>query len=975
MSRSTKSFRIQPITPRQGEGGAFMHHVIQSMLACATGLGLALPAQAAPLPFAQYPAEAAYRLPAPNVIVSVDNARGMEQPDPGAVRQPSGPQPTRLDAVRRMLARLFDPSSLPDGSVRLAYQAAFGCTRLPRDGEPIEAQCIHNGIPNRMAPLAGSTDTGESSTRGACMRWLAELRTGDSAGADSLGSEARRYLAQTGAENPWQDVPGAAQPAAVPKPCRRAYHLLLADGQSLESLGGPASGDANPPIETVRGISAIRRALDGIAGPVGAGDGGEHISGAIAGSAAPARGPVTLFTSAYQAGAWSGYVFASQATGEPPGAMAPDPGWGVVEARAGRAHRTTADRLDALPDVGARLILTHNGERGVPFQWSAESGTLLSSAQQQWLQSSARDAGHGARLLNYLRGDRSFESGDAPNGFRPRASRQGDIVHSQIWHVGKPSAGHADSSYRAFARTHADRPAMLYVGGNDGMLHGFAAATGDEMIAYVPQGVYRNLPQLASRAYRHRYFVDGSPFTGDVELGQPPGQTQWRTLLVGTLGAGGPGYFVLDVTTPTSPQQPGSGNFAQQHAQALVVMDRSDGGDPDIGHILAAPTLSEANAQRSLQITRTNNRRWAAILGNGYNSRRERPVLLVQYLDGERELLKIEAASAPGSPGNGLSAPQFLDVNGDDVPDFIYAGDLDGNLWKFDISAASDQRWRVANQGAPFYRSRREGSPQPITAAPVLRAQPRAGGLLVAFGTGRNLTEADQGDASVQSVYAVMDYTRYALIESGEDQGKVAVDSARSSLPAAAQSRSELMAQKVQDGDRPGTPGAGSGSQRAYWSISHTPFAYCTTTPCAPDERKGWYIDLPAPRERVLQSPAFYDGNVLEILSHVPAAPAAPPSADRAAVESCGGGLTAAQDFRMLLQMATGAPAQTRTMDVNGDGRIDADDGNAARSSAAAHEIRWKTGARNIRIAPDGPAESLGAIPTIVLRPSWRHIK
>lgn len=696
----------------------------------------------------------------------------------------------------------------------------------------------------------------------------------------------------------------------------------------------------------------------------------EAVSGITTVSGMPAG---TGFASAYNPQAWSGYLFAHRVFAAPsaahPPAIEPHPDWGVTADRPWRPHRTTADRLDALPGTDGRLILSHNGEHGVPFRWTIEEGTQLSRTQQGMLQPPDRDADHGPRLLDYLRGARTHESASAASGFRPRASRQGDIVHSRIWHVGRPAAEYAEKSYREFAARHANRPAMLYVGGNDGMLHGFAAATGEEIIAYVPQGVYRHLPLLADPAYTHRYLVDGSPFTGDVDLGTTLGAPAWKTLLMGTLGAGGPGYFLLDVTDL------GSDRFRESLATDLVVMDRTDGSDPDIGHIFAHPTPNEANARRTLQITRTNNRRWAAIVGNGYNSRRERPVLLVQYLDGLRELLKMEAVpTGPEEPGNGLSAPQFLDVNGDGIPDFVYAGDLQGNLWKFDIAAASDSRWHVANQGAALYSAARDGRPQPITAAPVLRVHPQAGGLLVAFGTGRDLTDADRSDHSVQSVYAIMDYTRYALAGQGVDQGKVVIDASLPRRPTAPRSRSELMEQKLRDGDRPAGP--------SYGSVQSTPFAYCVETPCSADQRKGWYVDLPQSRERVLQSLRFPDGGqVLEIISQVPAqpssakAPQASPATAPALAQPCEDVPGSARTYRTWIHIATGAPSQARTMDADGDGRITGDDGHVVRSTAPAHEIRLTTRTGEKRIGLDGQGDTTSSIPTIMLRPGWRHLK
>ena len=72
-------------------------------------------------------------------------------------------------------------------------------------------------------------------------------------------------------------------------------------------------------------------------------------------------------------------------------------------------------------------------------------------------------------------------------------------------------------NYSEFITTYYNRLPIIYVGGNDGMLHGFSAETGEEKIAYVPKGVYKNLSRLTNADYNtdHRYFVDGSPVVGD----------------------------------------------------------------------------------------------------------------------------------------------------------------------------------------------------------------------------------------------------------------------------------------------------------------------------------------------------------------------------------------------------------------------------------------------------------------------------
>ncbi|WP_319016925.1 pilus assembly protein [Diaphorobacter aerolatus] len=453
-------------------------------------------------------------------------------------------------------------------------------------------------------------------------------------------------------------------------------------------------------------VDQLKQAMSGVIARIVPSD-GQVISGYAS------NGGNATYVAAYEASGWSGQIHASLLEPGPEKGV-PNPEWGLPP------RHSTAASLDSLASVDQRVILTHNGATdqggGIPLRWQS-----LSLAQQAQLQSHGSSASYAQNLVQFLRGDRSLESNDPSTGFRMRRSRQGDIVHSRIWHVGKPMSGHADKGYRDFSIQHASRPPVLYVGGNDGMLHGFSARTGDELVAYVPLGAHPHLHLLAAQDYRHRYYVDGSPFTGDALIG-----TQWKTFLVGAMGAGGPGYFVLDATSPE--------RFSESAASELVVMDRTDGSDPDVGHIFAAPTLDEANARRALQITRLNNGRWAVVLGNGYGSANGRPVLLIQYLDGARELIKIAAtAPSPTTAGktpmvaNGLSAPQFLDVNSDGIPDAVYAGDLQGRLWKFDIAAASDQRWAVALGGAPLFTAVRNGKSQPITVAPVLRVHPEVG--------------------------------------------------------------------------------------------------------------------------------------------------------------------------------------------------------------------------------------------------------
>ncbi|QNP47322.1 pilus assembly protein [Diaphorobacter aerolatus] len=244
---------------------------------------------------------------------------------------------------------------------------------------------------------------------------------------------------------------------------------------------------------------------------------------------------------------------------------------------------------------------------------------------------------------------------------------------------------------------------------------------------------------------------------------------------------------------------------------------------------------------------------------------------------------------------------------------------------------------------------------------------------MVAFGTGQELTEADSGDTAVQTVYAVMDYTRYRIQESGEDKGKALVDTTRRELPSPAASRADLMPQGVQDQPVSGDPRAG----RIFWQLLNAPFNYCTRSPCGLNEKRGWYLDLPAERERVLDPIGFYGGgNLLEITSRVPATAVGLIAGDGQPIEACEQDPRPGQTYRTVLNILTGAAQKSRILDTNGDGQVTTDDAPASRSTAARQELRVPASdGAQLRQGSDGTTDRLQALPTRVLRPSWRHLK
>ncbi len=339
----------------------------------------------------------------------------------------------------------------------------------------------------------------------------------------------------------------------------------------------------------------------------------------------------------------------------------------------------------------------------------------------------AKAAAPGEPLVNFLRGDRSHEGTDLQTSryFRQRPYLLGDIVNSEAVYVRRAMFNYADAGYATFKTSVANRRPVVYVGANDGMLHAFDAENGNELWAYVPTMVMPNLYKLADKNYetRHQFYVDATPVAGDAYIGG-----QWRTLLVGGLGAGGRGYYALDITDPDNPR-------------ALWEFTHANLG------------LSFGRAE----ITKLGNGTWVVIVGSGYNN--------TGPGDGQGRLFVIDAASgtllssivASDSTNTGPSSTGLAHVRAwvdnaelDNTAKRVYAGDNAGNVWRFDINGVL---------GAPAVRlatlSGSTGQAQPVTARPEVGEV--NGIAMVYVGTGRYLGSSDLVDTRPQSIYGIKD--------------------------------------------------------------------------------------------------------------------------------------------------------------------------------------------------------------------------
>ncbi|WP_151705079.1 pilus assembly protein [Nitrincola alkalilacustris] len=390
---------------------------------------------------------------------------------------------------------------------------------------------------------------------------------------------------------------------------------------------------------------------------------------------------------------------------------------------------------DHIPDPNDRKIFTINPatNAGVKFEWSdgitADQATHLISEE----------------LVNYLRGS---DEDEIRNGgsFRDRLSPLGDIINSPPVYVGEElNFGYANNndlaaSYITFleqnkALAETSRRATIYVGANDGMVHAFDADTGVEHFAFVPNAVIPTMPELADQNYSHRFFVDGEFNVSHIQRGG-----QWRTVLVGGLGAGGNSIFALDVT------EPGAFNDAN------VLWEFTD---PDLGYTFGRPTVARMQ-------TANNAWKWVAVFGNGYHSNDRTAALYIVDMDDGSLIKKIEVDD---EGGNGLSAPTLV-ANNERVITEAYAGDLKGNLWKFDFTGNGVNQWDVAfKQGQnslPLFKAlgpSPDENVQPITSRPAVGGLPE-GGRIVIFGTGKFFEVGDNdtsGNPPLQSIYGIKD--------------------------------------------------------------------------------------------------------------------------------------------------------------------------------------------------------------------------
>ncbi len=437
-------------------------------------------------------------------------------------------------------------------------------------------------------------------------------------------------------------------------------------------------------------------------------------------------------------------------------------------------------------DTQRRIVTLNDAtQTAVPFRLASLSAAQQASLTSGWSAVSPQPAAQA--VLNFLRGDKSNE-GINTTSFRTRSHILGDIVYSAAVPVGAPeapfldtgTAGSPNPGYGAFKASKALRTPMVYVGSNDGMLHAFSdsvANGGQEAWAYIPAALFgggdpndtAHTPapsyQLGALAYRrggiplysHRFYVNATPRVWDVDFAytnksvQPQTGNDWRTILVGGLGAGGRSVYALDVTTPIAPPPPYVSSDTEATAASKVLWEFTDA---NLGYVYDAPTLVKTYAYG-----------WVVLVASGFNNPGGKGYLYVLNPNAPSKagqlLKKIPLPGDTGTDTDPTDLSTIRAFTGSRQNPYVlqaYGGDMKGNVWRFDLSNPDANLWKAEKIATLKDGS---GKAQPITTGVRIEIDQNNNVDRYLFvGTGKLLDQQDLVDTSViNSFYVIRDGT------------------------------------------------------------------------------------------------------------------------------------------------------------------------------------------------------------------------
>jgi len=413
-----------------------------------------------------------------------------------------------------------------------------------------------------------------------------------------------------------------------------------------------------------------------------------------------------------------------------------------------------------------------------------------------------RTVSEAAAVVNYIRG--VDQPGMRSRQINSTTQRLGDVIYSSPTPVGAPSENlhllYGDESYWDFFVQYKNRRTIVYVGGNDGMLHAFNGgwydkvnrkfsgiksgytewALGQETWGFVPYNLLPHLNYLSKPDYGlkggdHAYFVDQTPYVFDAQIfgghgvsGQPDRANVsthpngWGTILVIGFRSGGglseiypdpgdtsssvtvrPAYLIFDITDP------------EQAPKLLTEFSHEK-----LGASMSIPTVSTVDS--------ANGTDWYLVFGSGPspNSKGHRQVISEQ--NAHLLMLNLKTLSLEAGFGNGgvmdlgesnsfVGDIVAVDIDLDATTDAIYFGTVtaveggkasdDSNL-SSGLDAWGGKLFRLRTDpgtGTGSHHWKKDlmfDAQAPITARPNISFDKNKN-RWIHFGTGRFYTEED----------------------------------------------------------------------------------------------------------------------------------------------------------------------------------------------------------------------------------------
>ncbi|MFZ6686451.1 pilus assembly protein [Undibacterium sp. SXout11W] len=523
----------------------------------------------------------------------------------------------------------------------------------------------------------------------------------------------------------------------------------------------------------------------------------------------------------------------------------------------------------------ARNIVTWDPVAGTgkPFQY-----VNLNTTQASAIGGTGSGSDTGVNRVAYLRGDRTNEINSQGVGpYRARTGVLGDIISSSPVWVGGPNlpsnlpttdalynkALPGYSTYATHAAKYADRTNIVYIGANDGMLHGFRAGSpndGSELIAFVPNAVVNSVHSsntyldYSSPSYAHNSYVDATPGTGNLFY-----NNAWHTWVVGGLGAGGNAtgaindvvtaangvLYAIDVTDPTT--------FKESNASSLVIGEWSSSNIPCVNDSSCKAKLGSIYGTPIVRTMHDGN--WAVVFGNGRNSANGTAGIFVMTVNkgtGAITFNYFDTKSGSTSNMNWIDYVTSADLDGDGVVDYLYAGDAYGQIWRLDVTSSDPTKWAMGK--SPVFTT---SSGQPITTRVLVSSALQSTGnarIILNFGTGvqypQTLTNGNLYASGSQAVYGIWDWdmsawntlssTKYASLTGPQTIGL-----------------SSLQSQTITNYS------GGSGAISGYRTVTQNPVCWKGSSACASSNTQfGWQMSLPNTGEQIIYNPVIQNGGL-----------------------------------------------------------------------------------------------------------------